>query len=467
MIFATADGRIFDHPELEMVGLDGHVPRPVRLDEVIGLPRGSDVFTMPGRAPMGMDPHTGETVVFDRFEGEPVFAVSAFMAPAYTQTLRPAFVAASDAPALPLYAYTTMGWLDGKFCVAGLRVDPDKRQDPYRFDRPTIERNVTARVREMGKNRVVGQLVRCSLEYGCRAAQNYFLDRWEAPLPVSIACNAQCVGCISLQPGGEFKAAHDRLSIPPTPAEVAAVALGHIERVEEAVVSFGQGCEGEPLLMGDLLTETTRLVRATTPRGTVNLNSNGSKPKTVARLIEAGLDSMRVSMNSPRPPQYTAYYNPRGYDFSDVRESLRLMREAGLFKSINLFVFPGVTDTDAELDALSALIDECHLDMIQLRNLNIDPAVYERELPPGSIEEGRGVVWVMEQLRARHPWLRFGYFNPPKERYRAWQAQQRGYRAGEIEAAALLATGLLGRADEITPKPAGQRRAPLARRRWQ
>jgi molybdenum cofactor biosynthesis enzyme MoaA len=421
MVFCDASGRIYDHPTLLMAGDDGGGPSAVDPASLIELPRGSDVFTLPGRAPVGIDPETGEAVTFDRWRGRPVDGVAAFMAPAYTQSHRPAYHTRDSAPPLSLYAYTSIGFRRGRFVVAGLRVDRDKRQDPYRFDIAAIERGVKERNAELPGNRVVSQLNRCALEYGCRAAQNYFLDRWEAPLPISVACNAQCVGCISLQPDGEFKASHDRLRIAPLPHEVADLALGHIRKVEKAVVSYGQGCEGEPTLMKDLIVEATRLIRAATSEGTVNLNTNGSRPDVVAHMCEAGLDSIRVSMNSPRPALYEPYYNPRGYGFEDCVGSLRAVKRSGGFASINLFVFPGVTDTEDELAALSALIEDVDLDMIQLRNLNIDPEKYRQILPAGTVRRGMGIRRAMDTLTERHPHLRFGYFNPAKEDYRTWR----------------------------------------------
>ena len=422
MVFCDSKGRIYDHPELLLAVDDGGGPRPAEPDELIPLPKGSDVFTLPGRAPIGIDPRTGEPTVFDALRGRSVDGVAAFMAPAYTQSGRPTYQTRPDAPPLSIYAYTAMGFHRGRFVVAGLRVDPDKRQDPFRFDRAEIEQRVAARNLALGDNRVVGQLNRCALEYGCRAAQNYFLDRWEAPLPISVACNAQCVGCISLQPDGEFKASHDRLRIAPTPREVADVALGHIQRVQNAVVSYGQGCEGEPTLMKELIVEATRIIRQETAGGTVNLNTNGSRPDVVERMVEVGLDSIRVSMNSPREPLYVPYYNPRGYGLTEVVESLRVVKRAGGFASINLFVFPGVTDTEEEAQALEALIADVDLDMIQLRNLNIDPEKYAGILPPGSVHRGMGTRRLMDRLVARFPHLRFGYFNPAREDYRRWRS---------------------------------------------
>jgi wyosine [tRNA(Phe)-imidazoG37] synthetase (radical SAM superfamily) len=427
MVFAGTGGKIFDHSRLEMAGVDGGEPVPVTESDLIPLPRGSDLFTMPGRAPIGIDPRSGRSEVFDGngdgYQGE-VSAVAAFLAPAHTLALLPAYVTLPSAPALPLFAYSAVGFRDGQFWATGLRVDPDPRQDPWRFDLERLKKQVARRIATAGENRVLGQLERCALAYGCRAAQNFFIGRHEAPLPTSVTCNSQCIGCISLQTDGEFKASHERLDKAPTPAEVAAVALEHIARVPQAVVSFGQGCEGEPLLNGELLVDSVRLIRATTDAGTINLNTNASKPDVVESLALAGLDSIRVSINSPRPEVYDAYYRPHGYSLEDVLASIAAMKRHGRFASINYLVFPGVTDTEEEYAAVERLIEMTALDMIQMRNLNIDPEVYAAALPPGTLRPGFGIREVMDRLRTRFPDLLFGYFNPPKERFQALRVSQ-------------------------------------------
>jgi pyruvate-formate lyase-activating enzyme len=225
------------------------------------------------------------------------------------------------------------------------------------------------------------------------------------------------VGCISLQADGQFKASHERLDVPPTAEEIAEVATGHIQRTKRAVVSFGQGCEGEPLLMGDLLEESIRRIRQETDGGTINLNTNGSLPDVVERLFRAGLDSIRVSLNSPRKELYDAYFKPRGYELSDVFETLKIVKRYRRFSSMNLLVFPGITDTKPELEALLAFMNEYEPDMIQMRNLNIDPEIYIHSLPSKILTDGFGMKETMDRLREQFPQLRFGYFNPPKETF--------------------------------------------------
>jgi pyruvate-formate lyase-activating enzyme len=417
MVFCDEHGRMYDHPRLRVAGQDGPEPAPIPADQLIPVPRGSDFMMLPRRRPVGIDPDSDNPVVFEQFEGKTALAAAVFMAPAYVQTHRAAFQSMENPPDLPLYAYTALGYAGGQFYAAGFRVDSDQRQDPWRFDTGQINAAVDRICGELSGNRVVEQLKKCAQVYGCRAAQNFFLGRWEAPLPTSVACNAACTGCLSLQKDGTFKASHDRLEKPPSPEEVAEVALLHIEKVDRAVVSFGQGCEGEPLLMDDLLYKSIRKIKDKTDKGTVNLNTNASKPAIVEKLIDAGLDSIRVSVNSLREDVYSVYYKPREYTFSDVLQSIAIAQTRGIFISLNLLLFPGVTDTDDELLAFNTFFDAGRVDMIQARNLNIDPELYVKTLPPGVHQGGMGIDVFIEAMKDKAPFLRFGYFNPPKETF--------------------------------------------------
>jgi MoaA/NifB/PqqE/SkfB family radical SAM enzyme len=191
---------------------------------------------------------------------------------------------------------------------------------------------------------------------------------------------------------------------------VAEVTLMHFGRVERPIASFGQGCEGEPLSRGAALVEAVRLVREKDSTGTVNLNTNASRPDLIDELLAAGLSSIRVSMASPTESLYNLYHRPQSYAFSHVVESLRIARRRGAFVSINLLAFPGLTDRTSEVERLEALIGEHGVGMIQWRNLNIDPEHHLDVLGRG--EGGIGMKAMVERVRARFPSLRHGYFNP-------------------------------------------------------
>ena len=105
-------------------------------------------------------------------------------------------------------------------------------------------------------------------------------------------------------------------------------------------------------------------------------------------------------------------------DSEDVRASIREARSRGIWVSLNLLVFPGVTDTEEELDALARLVGENGVSMIQWRNLNIDPEWYFRLMSGGEgqqkleLSPSMGLTSFMKRLKKLCPWLRYGYFNP-------------------------------------------------------
>ena len=92
------------------------------------------------------------------------------------------------------------------------------------------------------------------------------------------------------------------------------------------------------------------------------------------------------------------------------------MRSFGGWTSINYFVFPGVTDSVAEYEALRQLIIDTELNMIQWRNFNIDPDWYLGKIGIADGGEILGIKQMMELLREEFPDLKYGYFNPPIER---------------------------------------------------
>ena len=316
-------------------------------------------------------------------------------------------------PPLPLFAYTAVGWLDGKFWVAAFRSDADPRQDAKNFRQSRIAKKTEKKLAEFPANRLIQHLGKCCLTYGCPAARNYFLGRWEAPIPTSPVCNAACVGCISLQNSGCCPSTQDRIGFVPSVEEICELAVPHLDSAAQPIVSFGQGCEGEPLLQAGTIEQAIRKIRQLTDKGTINLNSNASLPEAVERLAGAGLDSIRVSMNSARKEKHALYYRPKGFSFDNVQESIRVMKKKGKFVSLNYFILPGFTDDPEETAALHGLIEDCRPDFIQLRNLNMDPNWYLETVRHQPAGKPLGITAWFAQLRANFPWLRYGYYNPP------------------------------------------------------
>ncbi|MCR5562021.1 MAG: radical SAM protein [Desulfovibrio sp.] len=417
MLMADRDGNIYDAPDLLMLcrrGGQWGLPRP---DEVFPLPKESELFLLPGRHAAGLNPESGQTETVDGL------AVAAFAAPAHTLSAHPVYITDKDAPLLPLFAYAAVGFAEGRFYACLRKVDADTRQQFSNIPHERIAREARRLLRDYPKNRLVRHILdNCVAKYDCPAARNFALGRHEAPLPTSRTCNARCVGCISSQEADSpvVVTPQCRLEFVPTPEEICEVMQIHAAReTDHPVFSFGQGCEGDPLMNASLLEESVRLYRRGGGLGTVNCNTNASRPDAVAALSKSGLTSIRVSMNSARPELYVRYYRPQGYTFEDVKTSIKTARSEGIFVSLNLLYFPGITDTEEELEALARLIGECGVSMIQWRNLNIDPEWYYRLMTettageaPAAVPPSIGLRAFMKRLKKLCPWLRYGYFNP-------------------------------------------------------
>ena len=166
------------------------------------------------------------------------------------------------------------------------------------------------------------------------------------------------------------------------------------------------------MLQAPLIEQAIRQIRKKTSAGTVNLNSNASLPESVGRLARAGLDSIRVSINSAQQLYYNRYYRPANYAFEDVLASIKTMKTAGKFVSLNYFILPGFSDSLEETEALCSLIEDTSPDLIQLRNLNIDPDWYRKMLEIPERLQRYGIrAWLLH-IKKVFPRLRFGYYNP-------------------------------------------------------
>ena len=418
LLIADGSGEIYDDPRYIAGGMSGADFQPLAPDDLIPLPEGSKFFFIPKGRPIGFNKLGGPVVV------ECGYAVSAFLPPGYTRTFLPAYDEFRTEPLLPLWSYTAVAWYKGGFHAAAVQVAWMKKADPRLHDDDVIGPIVKKKLAQYPQNRLLKHLEKCAMFYHCFAAKNIFVGRWEAPLPTSPSCNARCIGCLSLQEG-ECPASQDRIQFVPTPEEIAEAAIPHLAKAEDAIVSFGQGCEGEPLMQSKTLTKAVKLMRDATSRGIVNLNTNGFSPGRIKELRDAGLDSIRISMNSPDRDRYNQYYRPTGYQFEDVMDSVRTAKKIGLFTSINYLVFPGYTDREEEVAKLKNLIAETGIDQVQMRNLSLDPSLYLSAVKkPGG--KAIGVKNLVGMLKEEFPNLTIGYFNLPEADIRkSREARQR------------------------------------------
>lgn len=402
-LYADARGEIFDAPGHAAVGRAGTTDVLLKPEDMIPLPEGSELMFLPGRSAL-----TGEKGNIASL-AKSLFAVAAILPVGYTRTHLPAYLAQPDAPKLPLYGYTAVALDQDVMMVAAVKSDDNAKWDPRRYNRPDLARRVAQVSRELSGNRIVEQLARCSLTWHCCTAQNLFYRRWEAGIPASPVCNANCFGCISLQPAECCPSPQSRITFSPTAQEIAAVGTYHLTHAPDAIISFGQGCEGEPSLAYAQITAAMRQIRSKTGRGIININTNAGFTEGIRAIVDAGLDTMRVSMISAIPETYQAYYRG-GYTLDDVRQSIIYAKSRGVYVSINMLLYPGLNDQPHEAAAWREFIGQTKLDLVQFRNLNIDPDAF-LAIMPSLANPAAGVRNFIYGLKESAPWLETGSFS--------------------------------------------------------
>jgi pyruvate-formate lyase-activating enzyme len=410
VVYSTLDGGVAEEPRLRSIDYTG---RPLEQSDLIPLPAGATLSMLPQRLACGQT-SDGRRASIPHKKG---WALAALLPIGYTRTRLPAYTKTLQTAPLPFFGYTAVAAIDGQMYVAALATDDPQKWHPDAYNRKHLQRLVEQRLAAAPENRVLAHHAHCALDYACPTASNLFFERWEGAIAVSPGCNARCIGCISKQDEENLVSPQDRLTFIPTVAEIVDVAVAHLDGAADAIVSFGQGCEGEPLLQARRIEQAIRAIRARTSRGTLNINTNASNPRALARLYDAGLDSLRASTISAVPETYNAYYRPIGYSLQDVKRSLILAREAGVYSSINFLLFPGLADAEGEVEAMVAFLRETGVRLVQLRNLNIDPEVLLPRLPA---PRGRpiGIAAMTETLRRELPDLRIGNFSMPVVRSR-------------------------------------------------
>ena len=129
----------------------------------------------------------------------------------------------------------------------------------------------------------------------------------------------------------------------------------------------------------------------------------------VKKIVDAGLDSIRVSIISARDESYNAYYKAI-YNLSNVKESIKYALDNGVYVSLNMLCFPGFNDREEEIDAWIKFFEELPVQMVQVRNLNIDPDIFLDTMPKAN---GKilGTKRFLQNLKLRFNNLQIGSFS--------------------------------------------------------
>ena len=371
-VYADEDGNILDAPGMQGMGRTGSTNIPLTPDDLIPLPESADLMLLPDHQAVGLTPD-GEMLPISGL------AVAAILPAGYTRLYMPAYERAEDAERLPLYGYTAVVVYQDELYCAAVYTDENDKWDPVHYNTPELKNFVKRTKKDLKGNRIVEQLANCSLKWHCCTAQNLFYRRWECGIPASPVCNANCFGCISLQPAECCPSPQQRIKFRPTPEEIAEIAAG------------------------------IKKIRAVTKKGQINMNSNVGWTDGVKKIVDAGLDSLRVSIISAREESYDAYYRA-SYHLPDVKNSIRYALDHGVYVSLNLLYFPGFNDRGEELAAWQEFFRELPVQMIQVRNLNIDPDAFLAIMPQEQ-KTAVGTKTFLQTLHEEFPQLVIGSFS--------------------------------------------------------
>lgn len=219
-LVADQAGEIFELDGYAAVGMAGPWLEPLSQEQTCNMPYGSELMYLPDRKPVLLNISTAKLETLDQnpYEpGEVIFPVAAFNSPGYVITRISAYRETQKSQTLPLFSYGAVGWHKKGFRSAVVLVDPEPRQDLRRMPREDVIAGIDRMRQQMPANRLRAHLDKCALTYGCPAAKNFFLGRYEAPLPTSKQCNARCLGCLSLQQNSGIHHSQDRITFTPLP----------------------------------------------------------------------------------------------------------------------------------------------------------------------------------------------------------------------------------------------------------
>src|SRR5438552_2221319 len=312
-VHSDRSGRLMLVADYAPAMIDGAGVRP--FEGGAPLSRGAEIITLTGREAVGID-RAGRP----RPLGPARFAVAAIARLGSLRTALPAYAEDERVPALAARAYAAVaGDANGGLLIAAAPIDPDATANDLRDD-PDLPARISVVLGELPGNRLARQLARCARDYRCRAAANAFAGVADCALPVAAPANERPPDPVSIR-GDVDAAPTEAAAFHPTADEIAAVAVRHFA-AGGTLVSFGRACEGEPLLAARLLEAALEMIRARTATGTLHVETNGSSPAALRRLIAAGLDSVAVRLASARAATYERLHGPQGYRFGDVRTSI-------------------------------------------------------------------------------------------------------------------------------------------------
>ena len=393
-VHTDRSGRVYVSAECTAAGFDGASTVP--LERWLPLPLGATLAPL-AREADGLDRH-GRA----RGLGRDRWALGAVLPPGYVRALYPAYRPTTD-PISGEPSAAVGADENGALAVAAILTDPAAVLHTV-TEPATLAQRVAEVLRASSGNRLLRQLARCARESGCADARAIFLGTGRGSLPIG-AIRSTAASLLPsedsdpvdllLRRGLERATPAEPAAFRPTAIEIAEVAIRHLEQ-GGTMVSFGRACDGEPLVAVRLVEDAVARIREATKRGTIHLETDGTRPQALRRVLDAGVDAVTVRLETGRA-------NLR-------RESLLAAARAGASLALAIPVRPGWTDTQAEVDALESLLASLPGGLLIFRDAPGDPRATPR---PATLGAPLGIGVALARLRDDAPRFRMAAFAEP------------------------------------------------------
>lgn len=371
LVYADRDGTIYDEPELHMLSMDASgfaLPRP---EDLTPLPDHCPVVLLPGRHALGLDTTTGEVTVHEEI------ALAALVPENYVTTGLPAAHIEETSPDLPLRPYAAVGFAHNKFYICARKIDDNSRSGFSRVATKRIKKSGNAIKTLYPKNRIIKHLVdECALQNNCREAQNFCLGLPEMFLPAHPA---------PLCPNACASSQQACLAFEPTANELAEAMLHHAQSATDPIISFGAICGEQGLDHTEVMLEAFNLFKQQGGEATTILHVAEGSRSPLESLSKVGLSGIcsTISGYAHDAPQL----NPTDETNSFTPYShFETARELGLRCMVRYKYFPGISDTENELEKLISLLQQYAIGHLILNNLPNDPQRFCQNL--GHLDNG-------------------------------------------------------------------------------
>lgn len=435
LVFADDDGNIYDEPDLHMLAMTRCGPSLPRPTEITPLPEGCELFLLPGRQPLGLEPETGEVIAY---EGRPV---AALVPSTHLLSGLPAYVSDNAAAELPPLTYAAVGFAHDRFYICAKKIDGDALNSSHGVSQKKLKKAGATIKSLFPGNRLIEHLIDiCALTNNCPSARNFCLNRHEVSIPVSPAAQDNKPGTGYACQGSAYPAglntAKKMLDFAPTADELAGAMLYHAQHTPDPILSFGQNCGGDPLGNTTLLIEALRLFRQKNSRAMITLNTKNADPQTLGLLAQAGLSAITVRLNdsgallsqheqacascmssSSAGSPYTGQLetdpsNTGAVCMENITSTLRAAADSNLRISLKYAFFPGMHDSEGELDSLLSLISRYNADSLQLNNVCADPERYMHTMKDIQTGPVMGLDNYLKRIKKSCPSLRIVSASP-------------------------------------------------------